>query len=256
MPCHWPSLTWPFFIQFFLGPQWPLGLCLRPIGPCGNPGLFVRGCISVACSNFLKSVIYQHHRNLFILLPGCHTSDTKISLHLNGCLWELGGETLEGWLNGFMSSRVQGIRWASNLHVADRYAVDTRRDINPDEFSCWAQWKYYSGNNPWRTTTVYLVAAQFEAGLRNGTCEDLKPCSQQMCSILYQRNLQLNLVPRPIHIEIHSNGGSSNACRTIWRFDEMCAVDIRNSMGGNWRNRSVIGYRIGRKKDKIRKKCI
>ena len=31
--------------------------------------------------------------------------------------------------------------------------------------------------------------------------------------------------------------------------DEVCAVDIRNSMGGggNWRNRGVIGYQLGEK---------
>ena len=41
------------------------------------------------------------------------------------------------WLNGFTSSRVQGIEWALNHHAAARYAVDTDRMVSPDQFSCW-----------------------------------------------------------------------------------------------------------------------
>ena len=59
------------------------------------------------------------------------------SLYLNRSLWELRSGTRLScklcwcsmehicWLNGFKSSRVQGIRWDSNYYAAARYAVDT-----------------------------------------------------------------------------------------------------------------------------------
>ena len=43
---------------------------------------------------------------------------------------------------------------------------------------------------------AYLVAARwFEAHLIPWTPHDLKASSQQMCSVLYQHNLKLNLIP-------------------------------------------------------------
>ena len=79
------------------------------------------------------SVTYQHHQSVDILFSDCPTGDTKT-------LWmERYGnqgvgldsavnyaDTVENTIVGSitLSSRAQGIKWASNHHAAVRYAVD------------------------------------------------------------------------------------------------------------------------------------
>ena len=70
--------------------------------------------------------------------------------------------------------------------------------------------QHYGGENlsgeTFFLSTTYLAAEQwFEAHFVPWTIDDLKPFSQQMCSILYQHNLQSH--PQ-IPIEIHSNAES------------------------------------------------
>ena len=181
--------------------------CLRQMNVISNKIVMFCIWLHIVCTTWLPEVCdYQHHQNLDIIFSDCRTSDIKISLHFNGSLWELGRWTRFRcklhqnsteyicWVNGFMSLKVQDIRLVSNHHAAAA-AVHTTRNNYPDKFSCWTQWKNYSGQMTRKVSYCILTAGLFEASLIPQNLDVLKPFSQKMCSILCQHNLHLNLVP-------------------------------------------------------------
>ena len=78
------------------------------------------------------------------------------------------------WL---MSSRVQGIKWASDHCAAARYAVGMKIIVSPEYFFHCVQQENLSEETIIFISTSYLAAAWwFEAHLTSWTLDDLKPC--------------------------------------------------------------------------------